>query len=139
MFKLCRRKLDIAQVYIQEFFQQSRQFSLQTWLNQEERWDSIRLQGVEYRIFSIPFHNNDESGVVQVYCSLNIINKFIGKYTQLLIATGLASTVVAALIGWLLAGRAMIPVNSLSNGRKNLLRCFTRMRTITVYKQLILC
>jgi hypothetical protein len=131
--------LDIAQVYIQEFFQQSRQFSLQTWLNQEERWDSIRLQGVEYRIFSIPFHNNDESGVVQVYCSLNIINKFIGKYTQLLIATGLASTVVAALIGWLLAGRAMIPVNSLSNGRKNLLRCFTRMRTITVYKQLILC
>ena len=104
--------MEITQSSIQNqaLFEESKELAMQTWLNQEERWDIISLQGVDYRIFSTPFHNDGENGIVQTYCNLTIINKFISKFTNLLIATGAASIVVAALLGWWLAGRSMMPV-----------------------------
>jgi len=114
LFKYILRdeNMDITQSTIQNqaLFEQSKKLAQQTWLNQEERWDIISLQGIDYRIFSTPFHSNEENGVVQTYCNLTMINKFISKFTNLLIATGVAAIVVAALIGWWLAGRAMMPV-----------------------------
>ncbi|TGE39451.1 hypothetical protein E4K67_00070 [Desulfosporosinus fructosivorans] len=114
LFKYILRdeNIDITQSTIQNqaLFQESQEFALQTWLDQEERWDIISLQGIDYRIFSTPFHDNEENGVVQTYCNLSMLNKFISKFTNLLIATGVASILVAALLGWWLAGRAMMPV-----------------------------
>ncbi|AET69683.1 histidine kinase [Desulfosporosinus orientis DSM 765] len=114
LFKYILRdeNMDITQFTIQNqgLFQEGRKFALQSWLDQEERWDIISLQGIDYRIFSTPFHNNEENGVVQTYCNLTMINKFISKFTNLLIATGVASILAAALLGWWLAGRAMMPV-----------------------------
>lgn len=114
LFKYILRdeSMEITQSSLQNqaLFEKSKELAARTWLNQEDRWDIISLQGVDYRIFTTVFHKDGENGIVQTYCNLTMINKFISKFTNLLIATGVASIVVAALLGWWLAGRAMMPV-----------------------------
>jgi len=99
-----------SSIQYQQLFQRSEELAHQSWEMQKERWDTINLEGIEYRIFSIPFHNSNETGVVQTYCNLTMIQKVMGHHTNLLIAIGMVAVIFAALIGWSLAGRAMMPV-----------------------------
>lgn len=94
----------------QALFQSSQELARECWLNQGEQWNTINLEGIEYRIFSIPFHGDNANGVVQTYCNLTMMHEFIGKFTQILITIGMVAVVLAALTGWWLAGRAMRPV-----------------------------
>jgi len=91
-------------------FQRSQELAQQSWLNRKGRWDTINLDGIEYRIYSVPFNKNNENGVVQTYCNLTMIHKFISKLSYPLIGSGMVAILFAAFIGWLLAGRAMLPV-----------------------------
>ncbi|MEN6316435.1 MAG: ATP-binding protein [Clostridiaceae bacterium] len=99
-----------SSIRYQALLQSSQELARQSWLNQKGRWDTINLDGIKYRIYSIPFHKNNENGVVQTYCNLTMIHKFISKFSYLLIGSGMVAILFAAFIGWLLAGRAMIPV-----------------------------
>jgi len=94
----------------QAMFQRSQELAQQSWLNRKGRWDTINLDGIEYRIYSVPFHKNNENGVVQTYCNLTMIHKFISRLSYVLIGTGMIAILFAAFIGWWLAGRAIMPV-----------------------------
>jgi two-component system, OmpR family, sensor histidine kinase CiaH len=99
-----------SSIRYQALFKLSQKLAQESWLEKRERWDTVNLDGIEYRIFSIPFHNDGDNGVVQTYCNLTAIHKFMSGFTYLLIASGVVAIAVAALIGWWLAGRAMLPV-----------------------------
>ncbi len=114
LFKIILRdeNMNITQASIQykALLQNSQDLARQSWLNQQERWDTINLGETEYRIFSTPFHSNGDNGVVQTCCNLTMIHKFISNFNYLLLAISVIAIVLAALIGWCLAGRAMMPV-----------------------------
>lgn len=111
-FILRDENLHITQSSIryQALFQRTQELARQSLNTKKERWDTIQLEGNEYRVFTVPFLDNNQKGVVQSYCNLTMMHKYIDRFTGLLIAISLAAAICAALIGWWLAGRAMIPV-----------------------------
>ena len=111
-FLLRNEKLDITQssIHYQALFDQSRELARKSWSNQQERWDTIYVNDVKYRFFTMPFHKNGDDGIVQAYCNLTMLQQFASRFTYLLIVVALGAILLAALIGWWLAGRAMAPV-----------------------------
>lgn len=99
-----------SSIHYQALFQCSQALAQKTWLNQKKYYDTISLDGNVYRLYSIPFHKNNQNGVVQTYCNLTIIEKFNHKFSQMLFAIVLGAIVLASFIGWWLAGWAMMPV-----------------------------
>ena len=81
-------------------FQSSEKLAQLTWQEQEKRWDTINLDGNEYRIFSRPFHSDAANGVVQTYCNLTAIHKFLSTFIYFMGASGVAVIGIAAIIGW---------------------------------------
>jgi len=111
-FFLRDKKMEIIQssIHYPALFDQSRVLARKSWSNQQERWDTIHVDGVEYRFFTIPFHKSGENGIVQTYCNLTMLQQFGSRFIYLLIAVALGVILLAALVGWWLAGRAMDPV-----------------------------
>ncbi|MDD3269164.1 MAG: HAMP domain-containing sensor histidine kinase [Syntrophomonadaceae bacterium] len=114
LFKFILRDEDMqitnSSLQYQAMFQRSQELAQQSWLSRKGRWDTINLDGIEYRIYSVPFHKNNENGVVQTYCNLTMIHKLISRFSYVLMGTGMIAILFAAFIGWWLAGRAMMPV-----------------------------
>jgi|GEM_PF-1077762 Signal transduction histidine kinase len=113
LFKLILRdeNMNITQSSVpnDELVQGSQELAQQTWMTQQENWDTVLLDGFEYRFFSIPYHNKN-NGVVQSYCNLTMLHKLLSRFIYLPIASGIIAIVFAALMGWWLAGRAMMPI-----------------------------
>lgn len=99
-----------SSIRYQALFQRSQELARQSWLNQKGCWNTIKLDEVEYRIYSMPFHKNNENGVVQTYCNFTLMHKYLSSFTYFLIACALVGIAFAAIIGWWLAGWAMMPV-----------------------------
>jgi len=116
LFKIILRdeNLQITKSSIQyaALFQSSREAAVQTMQSQQERWDTILLAGNEYRFFSQPFQNGSERGVVQTYCNLTVLKKYVARFSHTLFGIGAAIILFAAVIGWWLAGRAMAPIKT---------------------------
>jgi signal transduction histidine kinase len=112
-FILRDENLNITQASVQnnELLQRSQELARQAWLTQEEHWDTVDLEGIEYRFFSVPYHKDGDHGIVQTYCNLTMLHKAIRRFIYLPVASGMIIAIVlAALMGWWLAGRAMMPV-----------------------------
>ncbi len=114
LFKFILRdgNLNITQSSVQnnELLQSSQELARQAWLTREEHWDTVYLEGTEYRFFSVPYHKDGNNGIVQTYCNLTILHKVLNRFIYLPIASGMIAIIFAALMGWWLAGRAMMPV-----------------------------
>lgn len=62
------------------------------------------------RLLTIPMEKNGQKGIVQVYTNINRETAFMSSLMTTLISLGLFSIIILATIGWLLAGKSLVPV-----------------------------
>lgn len=89
---------------------QTRAIAQKSWQNNKESWTSIISQTQYVRVYSVPFHKNSQHGIVQTTVDLHVIHFFMTTFMTHLMVSGLIFAIIAAMIGWFLAGKALIPV-----------------------------
>lgn len=72
--------------------------------------ETIEVDGNMLRIYSVPFHKNQQNGIVQTYFNMDLIMYFLTTFFSRLLFLGLIAAIAAGIIGWLLAGRALFPI-----------------------------
>lgn len=88
----------------------TRPMARQVWEKNIESWDSIESDHQYIRVYTVPFHKNNQQGIVQTSIDLHVIRDMMATFMTHLLFTALAFAIIAALIGWYLAGKALIPV-----------------------------
>ncbi len=75
------------------------------------RFHDVSVGGDRYRVLTVPLH---DGGALQLARSLDEADAVLGELGRRLLLLGGAGVLVAALVGWLVASRALAPVERLT-------------------------
>ena len=79
---------------------------------QEDReiWESLSIDNGYIRVYSLPFNHDVNSGVVQTAVDMSGVIYFLNGFITNLFLLALIFVVIAVLLAWFLAGRALVPI-----------------------------
>lgn len=88
----------------------SRKYAEKVMQNKQPHYANLVAEEGNVRLLTMAVDYNGQKGIVQVYTNINREVIFLSNLMTILIVLGLLSMIILVTIGWVLAGKSLIPI-----------------------------
>ncbi len=103
-------KITAISDYDETIIEQTISYAQESLKDNEPKWHTVKINGQLTRLHSVPFNKNNQSGVIQVYRSIEFERHFLSQLITILIILGLVGIIIMTFIGWILAKQSLVPI-----------------------------